>query len=349
LAVDVAIVIPAYNAVEHLPRSLPAALAAAGESRVVVVDAGSLDATGKVARAIGAEVIRLRERAGPAEARNVGAKYLDAGVVLFIDSDCVAHPDVVERVHHAFSTDPELVSLTGSYDDNPPERNFFSQYMNLRHHYTHQQARTEHASFWAGCGAVRRSAFMTVGGFDQTRFPRPSVEDIELGLRLREVGRTRLDPNLQVTHLKRWTLRSVVETDVRFRALPWGLLILQAGIPNDLNLRTSQRVAAGVAPLALAGLVGAVVAVLFGMGRLLALSLAPVLVSLMLHLHLLRYFSGIRGLPFAITFWLFQQVHLSYSAVVMLVCFLLHRYARQTGPPSPGTRSEPGGTSGPQL
>ena len=46
------------------------------------------------------------------------------------------------------------------------------------------------------------------GGFDAERFPRPMIEDIELGLRLREHGETQLDPDFNVTHLKRWTLRS---------------------------------------------------------------------------------------------------------------------------------------------
>ena len=145
---------PAYNAAHLLGRSLAAALEAAGDQRVLVVDPGSTDDTESVARSLGAEVVRLPERAGPAHARNVGVEHVDCDVVLFIDSDCVAHPDVVKRVREAF-TDPELVSLTGSYDDTPPEENFFSLYMNLRHHFTHQQAKTQPASFWAGCGAVR--------------------------------------------------------------------------------------------------------------------------------------------------------------------------------------------------
>ena len=325
---EVAIVMPAYNAAEQLRRTLPAALAAAGEGRVFVVDPASTDATADVVCEYGAELIRLPERVGPAEARNVGLERANADVILFIDSDCMAHIDVVDRVRQAFAADPGLVSLTGSYDVDPPERNFFSQYMNLRHHYTHQRAEKEGASFWAGCGAVRRDVFLSVGGFDPIRFPRPMIEDIELGLRLREQGRTRLDPDLQVTHLKRWTLRSVVETDIRCRALPWGRLILETGIPNDLNLRSGQRVAAAVAPIALAGLAIAPVAVLLGMPAMLALSLTPVCASLLLQRDALRFFGRLRGYSFAIRYWLFQQVHLSYSAATMAICVLLHLRAR---------------------
>ena len=239
--IRVVVVVPAYNAEAHLREVLSAAQRAGPDGAVVAVDAGSTDATARIAEELGARVIRLPKRAGPAEARNAGAREASAEVILFIDSDCVAHPDVVERVRSAFAEDPELVSLTGSYDAFPREPGFFSQYMNLRHHFTHQVAQREPATFWAGCGAVRRDAFLRLGGFDAERYPSPQIEDIELGMRLARLGKTRLDPQLNVTHLKRWTGRSVVATDVRRRAVPWARLILESGeVPNDLNLRSSQ-------------------------------------------------------------------------------------------------------------
>ena len=103
----------------------------------------------------------------------------------------------------------------------PPDPGFFSQYVNLRHHFVHQRARREDATFWAGCGAVRRTLFLRADGFDADRYPRPSIEDTELAARIRKFGATKLDPDLQVTHLKRWTFRSMVETDIFSRAVPW--------------------------------------------------------------------------------------------------------------------------------
>ena len=192
---QVGVIMPAYRAEALLERSLKPLIRAAHDHRLLVVDPGSPDGTAQKARELGAEVLELGRRAGPAEARNEGVEHLsDVDVVLFIDCDCVIHPDVIERVTQAFDDAPELVSLTGSYDDAPPERNFASLYMNLRHHFVHQRAKTTEASFWAGCGAVRRDAFTKVGGFDPTRFPRPMIEDIELGQRLAKIGEMRLDP-----------------------------------------------------------------------------------------------------------------------------------------------------------
>ena len=125
---------------------------------VIAVDAGSLDESAAVAERHRVRVVRLPERAGPARARNEGARHSSADVLLFIDSDCVAHADCIDRVRAAFRGDPGLASLTGSYDVAPSDPGFFSQYVNLRHHFVHQRARREDATFWAGCGAVRRTA-----------------------------------------------------------------------------------------------------------------------------------------------------------------------------------------------
>ncbi|MGH0031238.1 MAG: glycosyltransferase family 2 protein [Myxococcota bacterium] len=327
----VSIVMPAYDAADHLRAVVPAALAAlAGSGELVVVDAGSGDGTGRLAEELGARVIRLPERAGPARARNVGAADVDADVVLFVDADCVAHPDVVKRVRDAFTADAGLVSLCGSYDADPPHPGFASQYMNLRHHFTHHDSPGDAATFWAGCGAVRLDAFRAVGGFDAERFPRPQIEDIELGLRLAGLGTTRLDPALQVTHRKAWSLLGVIETDVRARAVPWARLILESGeMPDNLNLRRSQRIAAALAPFAILAVGVAPLAAALGRPLWLALSLAVVAGSVMLSFRLLRFFARRRGLFFAVRAWLFHQLHLTYSAAVFALCWLQHRLRPQ--------------------
>ena len=323
----VSIVIPAYQAAAHLRAVVPAALAAlAGDGELVVVDAGSSDDTAALAESLGARVIRLPERAGPARARNVGAADVDAEVALFVDADCVPHADVVKRVRDAFAAEPRLVSLCGSYDDAPPHPGFASQYMNLRHHHTHHSSPGDAATFWAGCGAVRLSAFRQVGGFDVERFPRPMIEDIELGLRLAKLGITRLDPALQVTHRKAWSLFGVVETDVRARAIPWARLLLEQGdLPDNLNLRRSQRVAAALAPFALLSLLVAPLAAWRGEPLWLFAALACLGGSLALSFPLVSFFARSRGPWFAARGWLFHQLHLFYSAATFGLCWLQHR------------------------
>jgi hypothetical protein len=229
----------------------------------------------------------------------------------------------VQRVRAAFASDARLASITGSYDTVPPEPGFFSQYMNLRHHFTHQTPRDDDAGFWAGCGAVRRSAFLAAGGFDAERYPRPQIEDIELGIRLAEHGRTARDPALHVTHLKRWTLRSVIETDIRARAIPWSRLILERGqMPDDLNLSRKQRLAAAISPVVLVALPALPLLVGLQAWPLAAAALLVVGASLALHASFIRCLSAARGPLFGLGAWIFQQVHLSYSAATFALCWL---------------------------
>ncbi|MEM7199733.1 MAG: glycosyltransferase family A protein [Planctomycetota bacterium] len=334
-APSLGVVVPAYNAAHYLRQSLPSLLPQLATDHILVVDPGSTDATAEVARELGVPVLQLPQQAGPATARNAGVAATSWDVVLFLDSDCVPGPDVVERVRAAFARRPDMASLMGSYDASPPERNFASLYMNLRHHHVHQTGEREGAGFWGGCGAVRRTAFEAVGGFDEARYPRPMIEDVELGLRLRAEGATCLDPDLNVRHLKRWTLYSVVHTDLFCRARPWTELILATGeLDDDLNLRRAQRLAAALAPFVLLMVAWLPIAVWLGWYWQVAAGAAVVATALALNWGLAVAFVRGGGLLFGVGAWLFHQLHLTYSAAMFAWVSLRRPRAPR---PAPGT------------
>jgi GT2 family glycosyltransferase len=193
--------------------------------------------------------------AGPAEARNLGAAQASGDVLVFIDADVVVHEDVFLRIREAFAADPGLAGVFGAYDDSPEAPGTVSRFRNLLHHHVHLAAAGSASTFWAGLGALRRDAFAASGGFDAERFPLPSIEDIELGLRVTRMGkRIVLDPGVQGTHLKSWTLAGMIETDLLRRGAPWVALILREGGPSDaLNLSWRHR---ATALAYLAGLAG---------------------------------------------------------------------------------------------
>jgi glycosyl transferase family 2 len=192
--------------------------------------------------------------AGPAAARNRGAAGSEAEVVVFVDSDVEVHRDALALIERRFREDPELVAVFGAYDDDPADPGLTSRYRNLLHHHVHAGAAGEAETFWAGLGAVRREAFEAAGGFDPDRFPRASVEDIELGMRLRRRGaRILLDPRIRGRHLKRWTPLSMVGADFGRRGVPWTRLLLREGADSTaLNLGWRRR-ASAAASVALLG------------------------------------------------------------------------------------------------
>ena len=225
----------------------------------LVVDDGSDDDAIAAAERHGARTIALGRRCGPAHARNVGARQARGEVILFLDSDVCVHEDTLTRVVDHFRRDALLVAVIGAYDDSPAATPFVSQYRNLLHCSTHRLGLPEASTFWSACGAIRREAFLRFGGFDE-HFGRPAIEDIEFGSRVKaQGGRILLDPAIQIQHLKCWTLGKMIKTDIFDRGIPWTRLILRSGsMPNDLNVRWSQRLSVVLACI-LAGalLVGA--------------------------------------------------------------------------------------------
>ena len=133
-----------------------------------------------------------------------------------------------------------------------------SQSRTLLHHFVHQQGdfagdiRPVH-TFWTGCGMIRREVFLAFGGFDPRLYPRPAIEDIELGYRLTRAGnRIVLARDVLATHMKRWTLAEMVRTDIFRRGVPWMLLIKRTGtVETDLNVRATQKLCVALTGLTL--------------------------------------------------------------------------------------------------
>jgi glycosyltransferase involved in cell wall biosynthesis len=243
------IIIPVYNGRAYLRQALEAlAHARRPADEVLVVDDGSTDGSGELAQGLGAQVIRLSDGPrGPARARNRGAAQASGEILLFLDADVAVHRDTLARLEAYFREQPDLTALFGSYDVHPSP-GYVSRFKNLLHHFTHQTSVREASTFWAGCGAIRREAFVALEGFDEG-YRSPAVEDIELGIRLKQSGhRVVLAPEVQVTHLKVWSLTSLVLTDIFHRAVPWTRLILQQGrLPGELNVNLRSRVSAFLA------------------------------------------------------------------------------------------------------
>ncbi len=222
-------------------------------------------------------------RSGPATARNLAAREATGEVLVFVDADVELHPQSLIQFRQAFREDPSLDAVFGSYDDAPAAPGVVSRFRNLLHHHTHHLHGGLASSFWAGCGAMRRDRFLDLGGFNAA-YHQPSIEDVELGLRLwRQGGRILLDPTIQGCHHKRWTLASMVLTDIRQRAIPWSRLLLdQQDTPATLNLSLAGRVSGAMAPLVPLGLALSLVPG----ARLLGVALATAALLLVLGLNL---------------------------------------------------------------
>ncbi len=325
----ISVIIPALNAARFLPDLLAALQSGLlRPDEIIVVDDGSADATVAIAHARGVRILNTpHHRSGPAVARNLGAVAATGDILLFLDADVIPHADTVARVAAAFDppgsdSAPAIDAVFGSYDDQPADPGFLSQYKNLFHHYVHQHGAEQATTFWTGCGAMRRDVFFRLGGFTD-EYGRPCIEDIELGYRLaRQGGRIRLDKKLLVTHCKRWTAANLLRSDILDRGIPWAELILRhRAFVNDLNLQTHNRISVVTFWVLLFSLAAAPWA-----PTLLGASLGLAGLLLVLNRALYRWFAARRGLAFSLSVIPWHWLYYGYNAIAFAIG-LLH-YAR---------------------
>jgi glycosyltransferase involved in cell wall biosynthesis len=234
----ISVIIPVYNARATLARCLRAVFDSNFNAfEVILVDDCSTDGSLDEVDGFPCRTIRLERNLGAGGARNRGVELATGEILFFLDADVLAENETLRQVVESFDARPEIAALFGSYQKNTVPGNFTSDYKNLLHHYTHQNSREEAATFCGGFGAIRREVFAEYGGFDEQH---RSLEDIELGYRLHLGGcRIYLNKALQLTHCKKYTLRTLIASDLFCRAIPWTRLMLTNGIfRSDMNTQS---------------------------------------------------------------------------------------------------------------
>ncbi len=213
------VVIPTWNEELWLPRLLKSLRQIGNIDEIFVLDNESEDATVSVAKASGCTVATGGR---PAKGRNVGARMCSGDIVIFIDADAVLEKRVIEGVERHFSSS-EVVAVHCRLAPIRPTLfirfcyAFMDWYVRL----------VSRLGIHQGAGsfvAVRKSAFLSVGGFRE----RVEVgEDADFFRRLGELGVIRYDRDLTVYVSPR---RFFVEVPVVFAAKVffWGALRLSS-------------------------------------------------------------------------------------------------------------------------
>ena len=172
---------PLYNDAASIESCLEALLAqtCAADLEIIVVDDGSTDAGPARASSYPIRLIRQRN-AGPAAARNAGARAAKGAILIFLDADCIAPRDWAVRVLLQFE-DAQVGAVTGAIT--PAEPHIMAKLIQLE--IDERYAKLEKSlavDFFASVAvAIRSELFHAVGGFrEDFRYN----EDVELAYRL---------------------------------------------------------------------------------------------------------------------------------------------------------------------
>jgi GT2 family glycosyltransferase len=192
----ISVVVPTYNRLDTLHYVIPSLVGQdlrAGEFEILVADSNSTDGTAEFLAEVARENPSVRHLPGAytgrAMARNAGITAARARIVMFIDADIIAAPDLLSQ-HLAHHDRPGTRAVVGmevqvdSYADYLAKRDRRELRKPL---HGERHKRLSWLYFPTGNASVPRAQLERVGKFDEN-FTGYGHEDLELGYRLQRAG-----------------------------------------------------------------------------------------------------------------------------------------------------------------
>jgi cellulose synthase/poly-beta-1,6-N-acetylglucosamine synthase-like glycosyltransferase len=213
------VIVPAHNEEEGLPATLESVLVQTVRAdEIIVVDDGSTDRTGEVARRYGVTVLRPPRNLGSkAKAQNHALPHCTTDLVLAVDADTVLAPDYIEKIKPVFA-DPDVVVAAGNvqtrFTRTVWERGRSIEYLFGFHWHRPIQNYANSPTVCSGCCSVfRREALVAFGGFPE----RTIVEDMDISWSVQIAG----DRALYVSDAVAWAADPASLTYLRKQVWRW--------------------------------------------------------------------------------------------------------------------------------
>jgi|SRR5271157_597964 len=189
---DFSLIVPAFNEEKRIRACLDSIKGQRTRHsyELIVADSGSTDGTAAIAREYTDKVVVCVER-GTARARNEGAKMACGDILVFIDSDTILQHDYLDTVHRAFHGKNILaVSCAFKFTNRSPKLLMAEYVTNV--YFTARSI--FHATTLPGFNVcMTREVFYRLGGFRLCH-----LEDLDMSIKLRQIGRTLYLPRRKV-------------------------------------------------------------------------------------------------------------------------------------------------------
>ncbi|MEE2822070.1 MAG: glycosyltransferase family 2 protein [Acidobacteriota bacterium] len=221
----ISVVIPCHNAVRELKLCLEALLENDLHNvEIIVVDDGSRDSTAQVVKDytqtaeadLPIRYFALRQKSGPAVARNKGVMQSRHPFILFLDADIVLTRQSITLIRKSldlYSHRSDIAGVLGSYAEIIPHDDFLTNFKNLSICFLYKSTDTLSPFVHTPICCIRREILNDAGGFDPEL---KTAEDFCLGIKLGTQGfRFVIDRCLEGTHLKTHSLLDILKEDWR--------------------------------------------------------------------------------------------------------------------------------------
>lgn len=193
--IDVSVVVPSYNEEKLLSLCLRSLINQDFKRKyeIIVVDNASNDNTKSILRKFKVRSIHI-DKKNVSLARDVGFRNAYGEIIVSTDADTIVPKNWLSKIYKRFEDDPELIGMSGSasfWDGNIWDNlfviphisyNYLNYFLNL--------------GFFTGQNmAIRKKVFDQIGGFD---LKKPSAEDLDLCLKLQQIGKIKYCPTIHV-------------------------------------------------------------------------------------------------------------------------------------------------------
>ena len=198
--VTASVIVPAFNAEKTIGKCLESLEKQGFRGyEIIVVDDGSRDSTLEIIGRHGRARLLKQSHAGPAVARNNGAKNAKGEIVVFTDSDCVAESTWLEEMLKPFA-DKRVAGVQGRYKCGQKELVARLIHLEIEQRYEKMEKQEFVDFIGSYSAAYRASVFEELKGFD-TSFPMASGEDTDFSFRVHKAGHKMVfNPNAIVWH-----------------------------------------------------------------------------------------------------------------------------------------------------
>ncbi len=231
----ISVVIPAYNEENYLKSTLESLKKQALKPfEIIVVDNGSTDKTGEVAKSLGVKVI-LEKKKGIGFARKIGFEEALGDIIATTDADTILPKDWLLKISKTFKKNSNIIAVGGPYNFNTNKYKLIIKIVSKIWIFGDRILNSGNNIPGVNM-AVLKKAYFKVGGFREINY----FEDLDLSLRLKKIGKVVFLKDLLVTtSFRRYQEKGIFKTIIRYMSDYFRFIFKRSEIHMD-DVRTKK-------------------------------------------------------------------------------------------------------------